>query len=320
MRRSSMTAIIGEERSKPLPLFLMIILPYIIQTKHLYDHATWEEAKVYANYHLHTTTRILLSEEAAQVIQIKGINWNANNQMRHLFLVINGLTLTETMAVAGLGIEGPMSTIDDVAHVVAESRDPLESDTHMSVDGKGNITVIGDAQTGGGEGEGGPCSFTPQTPVATNHGEQAIGTLKVGDKVLAYNPKTHKMELKVVLHVWLSHDNDLVDLTLTTTTHVPHSTVVTKTSEVIHTNQKHPFFTVEKGFVPVSQLHLGMHVLRADGTVGVVTGWKVVSGTKVMYNLTVAQDHTFTVGVGQWVVHNNHPLMAYLFLTSCTPR
>ncbi len=54
----------------------------------------------------------------------------------------------------------------------------------------------------------------------------------------------------------------------------------------------------------VAQLHLDMHVLRADGNVGVVRGWKVVSGTKVMYNLTVAQDHTFTVGDGQWVVHN----------------
>ncbi|MHB8598467.1 MAG: hypothetical protein ACYDER_16820 [Ktedonobacteraceae bacterium] len=56
--------------------------------------------------------------------------------------------------------------------------------------------------------------------------------------------------------------------------------------------------------MPVAQLHRGMHVLRADGNVGVVTGWKVVPGTKVMYNLEVAQDHTFTVGTGEWVVHN----------------
>ncbi len=47
-----------------------------------------------------------------------------------------------------------------------------------------------------------------------------------------------------------------------------------------------------------------MHILRADGRVGVVTGWKVVSGTRAMYNLEVAQDHTFAVGAGQWVVHN----------------
>ena len=112
------------------------------------------------------------------------------------------------------------------------------------------------------------------------------------------------MELEPIQHVWINHDNDLVDLKLTTTTHAQHSTVVTKHSEVIHTNQKHPFFTLEQGFVPVAQLHLGMHVLRADGSVGVVTGWKVVPGTKVMYNLTVAQDHSYTVGVGEWVVHN----------------
>ncbi len=62
----------------------------------------------------------------------------------------------------------------------------------------------------------------------------------------------------------------------------------------------------------MGQIKLGMHVLRADGRVGVVTGWKVVPGTKTMYNLEVAQDHTFTVGAGQWVVHNcgNFPQQA----------
>ncbi len=68
--------------------------------------------------------------------------------------------------------------------------------------------------------------------------------------------------------------------------------------------QKHPFLTLEHGFLPVGKIKLGMHILRADGRVGVVTGWKVVPGTQVMYNLEVAQDHTFTVGAGQWVVHN----------------
>jgi hypothetical protein len=80
--------------------------------------------------------------------------------------------------------------------------------------------------------------------------------------------------------------------------------VTTTTSEVIHTNKKHPFFTEEQGFLPVGQLKLGMHVLRADGRYGVITGYKLVPGAKTMYNLEVAQDHTFTVGVGQWVVHN----------------
>lgn len=141
---------------------------------------------------------------------------------------------------------------------------------------------------------GGGLSFTATTRVATAQGEQAIGTIRPGEKVEAYNPKTHQMELEAVLHLWINHDHDLVDLTLTTFLPATHGKRAAKTSEVIHTNQKHPFLTREKGFLPVGQIKLGMHVLRADGSYGVVTGWKVVPGSKVRYNLEVAQDHTYS--------------------------
>jgi len=58
------------------------------------------------------------------------------------------------------------------------------------------------------------------------------------------------------------------------------STMTVPTSETIHTNKKHPFFTEEQGFVPVGQLKLGMHVLHADGRYGVITGYKVVPGAR----------------------------------------
>ena len=141
-------------------------------------------------------------------------------------------------------------------------------------------------------------SFVPTTLVAVARGEQAIGTLKVGEQVRAYNPKMKKMELKPILHVWINHDHDLVDLTITKLTHGKPA------SEVLHTNKKHPFLTVEKGFLPVGQMKLGMHVVEANGHVGVISAWTIVPGVKTMYNLEVAQDHTYTVGVGQWVVHN----------------
>ena len=78
----------------------------------------------------------------------------------------------------------------------------------------------------------------------------------------------------------------------------------TQQKEVIHTNEKHPFLTKEKGFIPVSQLQPGMHVRQADGSYGVVTKVVIVPGAMWMYNLTVAQDHTYTVGLEQWIVHN----------------
>ncbi|GER89989.1 hypothetical protein KDW_41510 [Dictyobacter vulcani] len=149
------------------------------------------------------------------------------------------------------------------------------------------------------------CSFAAQTGVATEHGQQAIGTLKPGEKVWAYNQITKKMELEPIRHVWINHDDDLVDLTLTTKNPSAKGKAPHQSSETLHTNQKHPFLTVEKGFVPVGQLKLGMHVIEADGNIGEVTGWKSVPGVQTMYNLEVTQDHTYTVGYHRWIVHNS---------------
>jgi hypothetical protein len=154
------------------------------------------------------------------------------------------------------------------------------------------------------KGKSEQCSFTSDTLVATEDGEKPIGSLKPDEKVWAYNTKTQKMELQPIQHVWVNHDDDLVDLTILTPAHEEHGKQVEQTSEVVHTNKKHPFLTTEKGFVPVGELSVGMHVRRADGSVGMITRWAVVPGSQTMYNLEVAQDHTFMVGDGQWVVHN----------------
>ena len=149
----------------------------------------------------------------------------------------------------------------------------------------------------------GECSFTSSTKVTTSDGEKAIGDLHVGELVLAYNPSTHKTELQPILHVWTHTDNDLVDLTLAS---LP-TKIGGKTNgqrESLRTTSEHPFLTQEKGFLPAGQLVPGLHVLKADGSRGVVVAVRVVHTTAVMYNLTVAIDHTFTVGDGQWIVHN----------------
>ena len=48
----------------------------------------------------------------------------------------------------------------------------------------------------------------------------------------------------------------------------------------------------------------GAHVREANGQYGVVGAVTVVPHPQTMYNLTVAQAHTFFVGNGQWLVHN----------------
>lgn len=49
---------------------------------------------------------------------------------------------------------------------------------------------------------------------------------------------------------------------------------------------------------------MGMHVVQADGTTGVVWLKWNVQRKQAMYNLTVDTAHTFFVGEGQWLVHN----------------
>jgi hypothetical protein len=113
------------------------------------------------------------------------------------------------------------------------------------------------------------------------------------------------MELEPVQHVWINHDTDLVDLTLQPQTKVPEAPQKDTKPETLHTTRKHPFLTVERGFLPANALKPGMHVIEANGHIGVVTKWVVVPGQATMYNLTVATDHTYAVGTGQWVVHTS---------------
>ena len=64
---------------------------------------------------------------------------------------------------------------------------------------------------------------------------------------------------------------------------------------------------VEAGFVPVSNLHVGMHLVEGTGQIAIIEDWLVIAGSQTMYNLTVQQDHTYTVGNGQFIVHNEGP-------------
>src|SRR5579884_3890661 len=172
-------------------------------------------------------------------------------------------------------------------------------------DGNYQLVTAGAPTGGWSTGPGAGCSFTAATVVATLQGERAIGQLNVGDEVLAYNPRTHRMEAEPILHVWIRDDHDLIDLVIMPTIQTPTLKGRKQVEELVHTTSEHPFLTEEAGFVAAGRLQVGMHVLRADGTVGVVVAVRAVPGSSLMYNLEIAQDHTFTVGNDQWIVHNS---------------
>ncbi|HEV2236265.1 MAG TPA: RHS repeat-associated core domain-containing protein, partial [Ktedonobacterales bacterium] len=172
---------------------------------------------------------------------------------------------------------------------------------------------------GEGLGDLGVCSFRADTPVATPTGEQAIGSLKAGDQVTAYDPATGKPSTQTVQHVWINHDNDLLDVTLhqdgqPAQTDAPSKTrqVATKahgsqappSAETIHTTEKHPWLTVDRGWMKAVDLHIGEHVVELGGRTATITALRTRPGEADYYNLTVSVLHTYAVGSLQAVVHN----------------
>jgi RHS repeat-associated protein len=226
---------------------------------------------------------------------------NAGGQM--LSNALDGKPLTDGVLEAGL--QGAAMSVGMGALMKVGGR---------LIKGAGNLihSAGEDAEGDVGVAAEGGCSFSADTKVATPSGEQAIGTLKVGDQVLAYNPQTGKASTQTVQHVFINHDNDLIDVKLQTDDSSAKSgnvkpepaSQVKPQEETLHTTYTHPFLTLELGWVQAGQLKAGMHVIRADGTTGVVESVVVVPGAGTMYNLEVSNLHTYEVGAERWVVHN----------------
>ena len=138
---------------------------------------------------------------------------------------------------------------------------------------------------------GGVCSFSADTLVATKDGETSIGDLAVGDEVLAYDETDGSVEAQPITAVHAHRDEVILHLTID--------------GEQIETTPEHPFYTQERGWVAAGELHVGEHILKADMNYGVVERLVFDAQPQMMYNLTVDEDHTFFVGDGQWLVHNN---------------
>ncbi|CAG0926683.1 partial putative deoxyribonuclease RhsB, partial [Thermoflexales bacterium] len=137
------------------------------------------------------------------------------------------------------------------------------------------------------------CSFSANTAVTTKVGLRAISTLNVGDQVLAYDETSSTTGVYTVTAV-LQHEDPVV-------------TYLVIDGERIETTPEHPFYTQERGWVAARDLWIGAHVRKADGTLGVVESIGSAYRPQQMYNLTVAEAHTFFVGEQQWLVHNECP-------------
>lgn len=75
--------------------------------------------------------------------------------------------------------------------------------------------------------------------------------------------------------------------------------------EWIETTPEHPFYVEGKGWTPAGDLEFGDQIRQADGEFESVWLKWDIQKYQEMYNLTVDEAHTYFVGEGQWLVHND---------------
>ena len=131
--------------------------------------------------------------------------------------------------------------------------------------------------------------------VATEDGQKRIDEIEVGDKVWAYNIFTGETELKEVLTVYVHYDE----------TEILH---LHTTAGDVDTTTNHPFYVLSRGWVAAGDLKEGDEVYLIDGSTAFVTGAELERFTEpvTVYNLEVADLHTYFVGDTSILVHNQY--------------
>ena len=150
------------------------------------------------------------------------------------------------------------------------------------------------------------CSFAPSTPVYTLSGLRPIAQVRIGEQVLGYDEESGTLDYYPVMGVWAHLDPEVWELTVD--------------GELIETTANHPFYATGEGWTPAGALEIGDEIQRANGGSGALEAVDVVAVPQTMYNLTVAEAHTYFVGAGGWLVHNACSYQAvYERLNNMTP-
>ena len=133
-------------------------------------------------------------------------------------------------------------------------------------------------------------SFGPTTSVAVSSGKVAIADLKVGDQVMAYDPKTGETAPHVVTAVMVNLD--------------PATEHLVTDAGAIETTPNHPFFTTDRGWVEAGELRIGEQIRTESGAPATVLSFTIDGHPASMWDLTVSGAHSFFVGSGAVLVHN----------------
>jgi hypothetical protein len=136
-------------------------------------------------------------------------------------------------------------------------------------------------------------SFTSQTLVATKDGLVPIEEIKIGDEVWAYNEENQTKSLQKVTHLIQGENYKyLVDIGL-------------DNGEVITATDNHPFWELDsKSWLRAEQLSLHSLLLDIHDNNMSIDALKSYREDVIVYNLSVANEHTFFVGSSGVLGHN----------------
>jgi len=135
-------------------------------------------------------------------------------------------------------------------------------------------------------------SFTAETLVHTQHGLVPISEVQIGDEVWSFNEETGEQEFNEVVHlIQGEQEYDLVVLTL-------------ENGNSIEATDGHPFFVAEKSWTKAKSLAKGDVLVLEEGYAEIFS-IAIEQRTVTVYNLTVANAHTYYVGNDRVLVENS---------------
>ncbi|MFI1987698.1 Hint domain-containing protein [Actinoplanes sp. NPDC020271] len=204
----------------------------------------------------------------------------------------------------GAGLAGKMITgaiSGGIGGGISDAAEQLATTGHVNWAQTANATKTG-AIIGAVTGGATRChSFDPSTQVLMADGStKKIAEVKLGDKVLATDPKTGQTDGEQVSVLHHHEDSDFADVTV-------KDDKTGKTS-VVKATANHPFWNATtQEWTEAKDLKAGDKLRNADGeTTQTVAAIKVWTGLKWMDDLTVNYIHTYYVLVGDTpaLVHN----------------
>lgn len=182
-----------------------------------------------------------------------------------------------------------LNRLDDFKDAVRRWRRNRDDDNNGDDNDPGN---------GDDDGNGNPCrsSFPTGTMVMLGDGtHRPIQSVRPGDTVLAADPLTGRWQARPVLDQWSYLDTDEM------------ATLALLDGSQVTATDHHPFWVDNRGqWVELEDVQAGDSLLTPDGvtTVAAVDQWP--SGPTLVWELTVATDHSFAVKAGREdvLVHN----------------